>query len=163
MQRKEAMIGAGTLTGLLIFTVAALGLGPSVLAPDAQAAQAVTTPVVAMPVVATQSAPTPAAGALQAPEVQRVIEQNEQLRQTVQLMQEREAAYRAQLEAANQAIVSLQLPAPVVVEEGAANPAAWTEEREDEEHEAEEGHEHEDDDHDDGEHEDEHESGEHDD
>ena len=157
MQRKEAMIAAGTLTGLLIFTVAALGLGPSALSSDAQAATQVATPAVAT----TQFAPTPAAGAVQAPEVQRVVEQNEQLRQTVQLMQEREAAYRAQLEAANQAILSLQQPATVVVEGATANPAAWSAGWEGEEHAAEEHHarEREHDEHDD----DGHEAGEHDD
>ena len=154
MHRKEAMIATGMLLGLLIFTGAALGVGPEVFAPNAQAATGdltvAETPLVE-PVLVTS---TPAAEAMQSPEIQRVLEQNRQLRDAVKIMQDREADYRAQLELANQTILTLEESAAGIVVDAPVDTATWTAEPVGEEYEVGEHHEgeHEQGEHEDGEH-----------
>ena len=118
--RKTMLFAAGGLTGLIGVTVLVLGLGIQDLAFGASAAQPSVsveeTPVASMsaplpevvvapttaPVAATSAVTIDATGGLQ-----QVLDQNAQLRQALQLMQQREEVYRQQLEEASQTILSM--------------------------------------------------------
>lgn len=99
MDRKRGILAAGTLTGLLLITLLALGFG------NLQAKSAEDTAV------------APAAAAVALPQtngmtteqaLQAWQDYSAQLEQTVQTMQERDAAYQQQLDMANQTIIQLQ-------------------------------------------------------
>ena len=90
MNRIKGILAAGTLTGLVLITILALGW-------DSVGGAAANTPV--EPAAIVQPMATDA-GALQA--------QNVQLQNVLQTMQAREAQYQAQIEAANQTITQLE-------------------------------------------------------
>lgn len=99
MNRTKAILAAGTITGLLLLTLLALGLG------DLQAKSAGDTAV------------SPSAVEVQLPQTNSMANQealqawqtySAELEQTVRTMQERETAYQQQLDAANQTILQLQ-------------------------------------------------------
>ncbi len=168
---KTMLFAAGGLTGLIGVTVLVLGLGAQDLAfgasPTPPAVTVETVPVTSMsalapegivaptvvPVVATPAGTSDATGQLE-----QVADQNAQLRQSLQLMLEREAAYRQQLEAASQTILTMQAPPVTAAAVGEGVAQAWSEGADDDQDS------HEDDEHDEHEHENEereHDGGEH--
>ena len=137
MDKKQIanLLGAGTLTGLVLASVLLFGQGQL----DASAAADNT--AASQPAIVEVAAPSTDGDPLQV--------QNDQLQEALQTMQEREAAYQEQIELANEALA-----------EQAANSApAYSEEYEEDEHE--EG-EYEEEEHEEGEYEEvEHEEEEH--
>jgi hypothetical protein len=112
MERRTALLAAGTVAGLVLFALLALGLGsgqasgstptwPWADAPDANAA---------VPVVST------------ATDAQLRAE-NEQLRSLLATMQAREATYREQIESANQSLLAQQT---AIVSDSATSDAGRT-------------------------------------
>lgn len=100
MNRTKGIIAAGTLTGLVLITLLALGFGN--LRAAGGGATAVTNP-------ATVELPTPNTAVQTNDEaLQAWQEYSAQLEQTVRTMQERETAYQTQLDTANQTILQLQ-------------------------------------------------------
>ncbi len=99
MDRKRGILAAGTLTGLVLITLLALGFGNLQAKSVEDTTVAPTTAEVALP----QTNGMAAEEALQAWQ-----DYSAQLEQTVQTMQGRDAAYQQQLEAANQTIIQLQ-------------------------------------------------------
>lgn len=102
MNRTRGILAAGTLTGLVIITLLALGFGNLRAAGGGETA-------VSAPNTATIELPTPDT-AIQGNEeaLQAWQQYSAELEQTVRTMQEREAAYQTQLDAANQTILQLQ-------------------------------------------------------
>lgn len=99
MNRKKGILAAGTFTGLVLITLLALGFG------NLQAKSVADTAV------------APAAAEVVLPETNGMTNEqalqawqdySAQLENTVQTMQERDATYQQQLEAANQTILQLQ-------------------------------------------------------
>jgi hypothetical protein len=90
MSRIQALLAAGALTGLVI--VALFWYGTS------DAATTITTPPASI------TAPNETA----TPDMQFLLEQNQQLRETVTTLLNREAGYRQQIEAANQQLLAAQ-------------------------------------------------------
>ncbi len=100
MNRTKGIIAAGTLTGLVLITLLALGFG------NLRAAGGSDT---AVPNAPTAELPTPDTSVQTNDEaLQAWQEYSAQLEQTVRTMQEREATYQTQLDAANQTILQLQ-------------------------------------------------------
>jgi septal ring factor EnvC (AmiA/AmiB activator) len=99
MNRTKGIIIAGTLTGLLLITILALGLGKV----------GAKSPESALP---TTNAPEVTASDATNEQLRQELkawqEYSQQLEQTVRIMQGREAQYQQQLESANQVIVQLQ-------------------------------------------------------
>lgn len=95
MDRKKGILAAGTLTGLVLITLLALGFGN--LGATADNATAVSQqPQIVTTDPAAQDA------------VQAWQEYSAGLEQTVRTLQERENAYQSQIDSANQTIVNLQ-------------------------------------------------------
>jgi len=104
MNRTKGILAAGTLTGLVLITLLALGFGN--LRATGDSATAVPTTAIS---TTTTDLPLPETGSLTNEEaLQAWQEYSAQLEQTVRTMQEREAAYQTQLDAANQTILQLQ-------------------------------------------------------
>ena len=104
MNRTKGILAAGTLTGLVLITLLALGFGN--LRATGDSATAVPPTTIS---TTTSDLPLPETGSLTNEEaLQAWQEYSAQLEQTVRTMQEREAAYQTQLDAANQTILQLQ-------------------------------------------------------
>lgn len=104
MNRTKGILAAGTLTGLVLITLLALGFGNLRAAGDS--ATAVPTTTIS---TTTTDLPLPETGSLTNEEaLQAWQEYSAQLEQTVRTMQERETAYQTQLDTANQTILQLQ-------------------------------------------------------
>ena len=99
MNRTKAILAAGTITGLLLLTILALGLG------DLQAKSAGDT---AVPPSTVEVQLPPTNGMTNEEALQAWQTYCAELEQTVRTMQERETAYQQQLDAANQTILQLQ-------------------------------------------------------
>lgn len=99
MNRTKGILAAGTLTGLVIITL--LGLGFSNLG-------AANNDATAVPQVIPQEPQTVTTDPAAAEAVQAWQEYSAELEQTVRVLQERENAYQAQIDSANQTIVQLQ-------------------------------------------------------
>ncbi|MBK8986347.1 MAG: hypothetical protein IPM39_09740 [Chloroflexi bacterium] len=136
MNRTKGILAAGTLTGLVLITLLALGFG------NLRAAGGSTTAVPTTTIsTTTTDLPLPETGSLTNEEaLQAWQEYSVQLEQTVRTMQERETVYQAQLDAANQTILQLQND----INSANANSApAFTGGDDNGEHEEHEEHEHE--------------------
>ncbi len=95
MNRTKGILAAGTLTGLVLITLLALGFGN--LGATADNATAVSQqPQIVTTDTAAQDA------------VQAWQDYSAGLEQTVRTLQERESAYQSQIDSANQTIVNLQ-------------------------------------------------------
>lgn len=99
MNRTKGIVVAGTITGLVLITILALGFGSVRRSLASEAAGLTTSVEIAAP------APTDP-GSDQALEAWQTY--GAELEQTVRILQEREAVYQQQLEAANQTITQLQ-------------------------------------------------------
>lgn len=95
MDKKQLanLLGAGTLTGLILASILLFGQGRLNDSSSALETQTMSNPVI---VEVEQPVTDPNAAALQA--------QNEQLQEALQTMQERETAYQEQIDIANQAL-----------------------------------------------------------
>jgi prophage DNA circulation protein len=102
MNRTKGILAAGTLTGLVIITL--LGLGFSNLGAAKDSVSETAVPQEVIPQEPQIAATDPAAQEA----VQAWQDYSAELEQTIRVMQERENAYQAQIEAANQTIVQLQ-------------------------------------------------------
>ena len=96
MNRLKGMIAAGTLTGLILITVVVLSIRNA-----NAAAEAISTPL-----TITQNQPDTALTGQEA--VQAWQTYSAELENTIRVMQDREAQYQAELEAANATILQLQ-------------------------------------------------------
>jgi TolA-binding protein len=101
MDRMKAIFVAGGLTGLVLITMLVLGVRRGT---PAETVSAGTNPAQVLGISSSAIAPAQVEEA----EVQTLLEQNQQLRGAVEMMQQREAQYQAQLESANQTIQTLQ-------------------------------------------------------
>lgn len=143
MNRTKGILAAGTLTGLVLVTLLGLGLGNLGAFSGSGSDTAVPQTIPQEPQLTTTD---PAAEEA----VQAWQEYSTELEQTVRVMQDREAAYQTQLDAANQTIVNLQ--DQINSSNNAASSGAYYEDDDDddryehEEHEEYEHEEHEDDD-----------------
>lgn len=99
MNRSKGILAAGTMTGLVLITILALGFGN--FGVKSAADTAVTPPANEIP--APQTRDMTSEQALQAWQTYST-----ELEQTVHTMQDRESAYQQQLDAANQTILQLQ-------------------------------------------------------
>lgn len=109
MNRTKGILAAGTLTGLVLITILALGFGN--LRADRNADVAAETAVSPVNVPAATTASSAAGAQINEEAVQAVQawqQYSAELEETVRTMQTREAAYQAQIEAANQTILQLQ-------------------------------------------------------
>ncbi|MFN2124504.1 MAG: hypothetical protein ACK2UF_19150 [Candidatus Promineifilaceae bacterium] len=98
MSRIKGILAAGTFTGLILITMLALGFGTSQAQspPDVPAAQ-------------TAEVVSSTTNTLSNEETLRAWQDySAQLEQTVRILQQRDLAYRQQLEASNQTIIQLQ-------------------------------------------------------
>lgn len=101
MNRTKGILAAGSLTGLVLITILALGFQGLGAAAGDGTQTAVSEPT---PIVIQQ--PETGVGADEAVQAWQIYSGD--LENTVQTMQQREAQYQAQLEAANQTILQLQ-------------------------------------------------------
>lgn len=99
MDRKKGILAAGTFTGLVLITLLALGFGNL----QAKSAEDTAVAPAAVEVMLPETNGMTAAEALQAWQ-----DYSTELEQTVLTMQDRDAAYQQQLDAANQTILQLQ-------------------------------------------------------
>lgn len=106
MNRTKGILAAGTLTGLVLITILALGFGN--LRADRNADVAAETAVSPVNVPAATTASSAAGAQINEEAVQAWQQYSAELEETVRTMQTREAAYQAQIEAANQTILQLQ-------------------------------------------------------
>lgn len=109
MNRTKGILAAGTLTGLVLITILALGFGN--LRADRNADVAAETAVSPVNMSAATTVSSAADAQINEEAVQAVQawqQYSAELEETVRTMQTREAAYQAQLEAANQTILQLQ-------------------------------------------------------
>lgn len=102
MNRMKGILAAGTLTGVIILTVLVFGFGST----NAQS-QAATTAQdsVVQPVVMPDNSETAVTNSA---ELQSLQTYNQQLEAALQVMQDREAVYQAQIEQANRTVLGLQ-------------------------------------------------------
>ncbi len=142
MNRTKGILAAGTLTGLVVVTLLALGFS-NIGAKSGDEETGVTEPT---PVVVQQPVDNSADEAA----VQAWQDYTAQLENTVNTMQSRENEYQAQLEAANQTIIGLQdqvnsvnAAASMSVSAPASVPASAPAYYEDDDHGEHEEHEHE--------------------
>jgi hypothetical protein len=98
MTRTKGILAAGTFTGLILITILALGFGGS----------RTQSSVEALAVPATEVASSTTSAASDAETLQAWQDYSAQLEQAVRILQERDNAYRQQLEASNQTILQLQ-------------------------------------------------------
>jgi hypothetical protein len=98
MSRTKGILAAGTLTGLVLITILALGFG-SLQAQPSRTATAVPATEVGVP---------PTNSLANEETLQAWQAYSSQLEQTVRILQERDIAYQQQLEASNQTILQLQ-------------------------------------------------------
>jgi small-conductance mechanosensitive channel len=98
MSRAKGILAAGTFTGLILITMLALGFGGS------QAQSFADAPAVQTAEVASSTT----SGSSSEETLRAWQEYSAQLEQTVQILQQRDMAYRQQLEASNQTILQLQ-------------------------------------------------------
>lgn len=106
MNRTKGILAAGTLTGLVLITILALGFGN--LRADRNADVAAETAVSPVNVSTATTASSAAGAQINEEAVQAWQQYSAELEETVRTMQTREAAYQAQIEAANQTILQLQ-------------------------------------------------------
>jgi hypothetical protein len=139
MSRIQALLTAGALTGLVLVTLFWWGRSHS-------EAAAVTphTSIMTEPIVTPSGAPSP--------DLQQLLNQNQQLRETIETLVAREAEYQQQIAAANQQILSANaqqiIPASGgAAAGGAAARAGYASEEEESDHYEDEVHEHEKDEH----------------
>jgi len=99
MNRTKGILAAGTLTGVILITVLVLGLGN--LKAQTTDAQSATNMVLPPATAVTTDQPS-------AQDLQSLQAYNQQLEAALQIMQEREAVYQAQIEQANQTVLQLQ-------------------------------------------------------
>jgi hypothetical protein len=103
MNRTKGILAAGTLTGLVIITLLGLGFGNlGALASGSNESDT------AVPQVLPQEPQISTADPAAAEAVQAWQDYSAELEQTVRVMQEREAAYQTQIDAANDSIINLQ-------------------------------------------------------
>lgn len=151
MNRIKGILAAGTLTGVVLITVLVLGLGNL----NAQQNDVQTTPdIVVQPMAMPDNSTTAVTNTQDAQALQTYAQQ---LETALQTMQEREAAYQAQIDTANQTVIQLQdqlnaqIQAQPAVVYAQAAPATFNddddryEHEEHEDHEEHEGFEHDDD------------------
>ena len=100
MNRTKGILAAGTLTGLVLITLLALGFG-NIQAKQADATTAVAPAIIDGTVPQTNDMTKDQA-------IQAWQDYSSQLEQTIRTMQNRETAYQQQLDAANQTILQLQ-------------------------------------------------------
>lgn len=100
MNRTKGILAAGTLTGLILITLLGLGLG-NLGAAASNSDTAVPQELPQQPQINTTD---PAAEEA----IKAWQEYSAELEQTVRVLQDREAAYQTQLDAANQTIINLQ-------------------------------------------------------
>lgn len=105
MNRTRSILAAGTLTGLILLTLLALGFAWP--AAEDQATSAATTLQIEPPAPA-DAASANAATANAATAVQEWQAYSAELESAVRTLQQREAAYQSELQAANQTIETLQ-------------------------------------------------------
>jgi septal ring factor EnvC (AmiA/AmiB activator) len=98
MSRTKGILAAGTFTGLILIIILAFGFGSSQAQSSATATAAPTEEVI--------SSTTETLNNEEA--LQAWQDYSAQLEQTVRILQERDNAYRQQLEASNQTILQLQ-------------------------------------------------------
>ncbi len=148
MNRAKGLLAAGTLTGVILITVLVFGFGSLKAQPDdAQANPDTAAPAVVLPADATTATTTQA----NAQELQDLRAYNQQLEAALQIMQEREAVYQAQIEQANRTVLQLQdqlnaqmqMQPSIIV--GQAAPGSAVNNHERSEHESHEGFEFDDD------------------
>lgn len=150
MNRTKGILAAGSLTGLVIITMLALGFSSIGASWGGGEETAVTEPT---PIVIQE--PQPEQDASKA--VRAWQKYGRELESTVQTMQQREGQYQAEIEAANQTILqlqdqvnganaaaSVQISAPVNAPAPAPNNGESHEHEEHEEHEQHESEEHDD-------------------
>jgi hypothetical protein len=118
MQRIYAGLAAGGLTALVLVAALATGFVPDTQAEASGAAAEVAPPASATVADATA---TPMLASTPTVNAQELMEQNRQLTQALEMMQAREAQYRQQIEAANQALLAAQQQ----LEQQAAQAAAY--------------------------------------
>lgn len=134
MNRTKGILAAGSLTGLIVMTMLALGF-KNINAQTNEMGTVEPTPIIIQ---------QPETGAATNEAVQAWQTYSSDLENTVQTMQQREATYQAQIEAANQTILQMQdqanaANAAVGVQMGAPVPTfRENESHEHEEHESEE-------------------------
>lgn len=104
MNRTKGILAAGTLTGLVVITLLALGFGNL----GASGGQGETNTAVSEPAPVIIEQQQPVDNSADEAAVQAWQEYTTQLENTVQTMQSRENEYQAQLDAANQTIINLQ-------------------------------------------------------
>ena len=140
MNRTKGILAAGTLTGLVLVTLLALGFRNIGVKTDEGAATAVPEPT---PIVVEEQ---PVDNSADEAAIQAWQEYTAQLENTVNTMQSRENEYQVQLDSANQTIIQLQdqinsaNAAPVVN----SAPASYEDDDDDRHEEHEEHEEHED-------------------
>ena len=100
MTRTKGILAAGTLTGLILITLLGLGFG-NLGAASGSSDTAVPQELPQQPQINTTD---PAAEEA----IKAWQEYSAELEQTVRVLQDREAAYQTQLDAANQTIINLQ-------------------------------------------------------
>lgn len=102
MNRMKGILAAGTLTGVIVLTILVFGFGST----NAQSQEAATTQdIVVQPVVMPDNSETAVTNSA---ELQSLQDYNQQLEAALQVMQEREAVYQAQIEQANRTVLELQ-------------------------------------------------------
>lgn len=102
MNRTRGILAAGTLTGLVLITILALGFANLRAGGESATAVSPTT-------TANNALPLPNTGSMTNEEALQAWQQySAELEQSVRTMQERDAAYQSQLDAANQTILQLQ-------------------------------------------------------
>lgn len=107
MNRVKGILAAGTLTGLVLVTVLALGF-KSV---KSQTQESTAVPeIIVQPIIESATMPASDAATITGSSQPTNTEQSyiQQLEETLTIMQGREAVYRDQIDAANQTILQLQ-------------------------------------------------------
>ena len=102
MNRMKGILAAGTLTGVIVLTILVFGFGST----NAQSQEASTAQdIVVQPVVMPDNSETAVTNSA---ELQSLQDYNQQLEAALQVMQDREAVYQAQIEQANRTVLGLQ-------------------------------------------------------
>ena len=102
MSRIQALLAAGALTGLVIVAFMWYATSDTASAFTSAVTSTITSDVTATPANIT------AADKTTAPDLQLLLEQNRQLRETVTTLLNREGEYRQQIEVANQKLLAAQ-------------------------------------------------------
>ena len=117
MNRIKGILAAGTLTGLILATMVAFGFQrPSTSTVEETA---VAPEIIINPIVMPEEQPVNETNQM---EVQELESYTQQLETALQTMQERESAFQAQINQANQTIIALQDQVNAQIDAQAAEP-----------------------------------------